>query len=107
MKFTLSHRTSHLPRSGWLGAIATSLTRKVWLPKFLYEGLPYFYASAGIASIASTLFVTGWYWVLPFCWLLGLMCLHGALTVWRIRRYYRLKHKADIQDHQTGTQADA
>ncbi len=77
------------PANGPATAIRRLLTRKIWLPALLYEGLPYFYALAGALAIASTLFVSDWYWVLPYCWLMGLACLHGAIYVWRIRRHYR------------------
>ena len=31
------------------------MSRKIWLPKFLYELLPYFYVAAGFAAFLATL----------------------------------------------------
>lgn len=72
--------------TGWL-------TRKIWLPKLVYEGLPLLYSLCGLLAIAATLFLPGWSWLIPFGWLLGLMCLHGAIVVSRIRRAYRRRHR--------------
>ena len=41
------------------------LTRKIWLPKFLYELLPYFYVTAGFAAFLATIYISEWFWVLP------------------------------------------
>lgn len=70
------------------------LTRKIWLPKFIYEGLPALYSLCGLSAIVATLFLPGWSWLIPFGWLLGLMCLHGAIVVSRVRRAYRRHQRA-------------
>lgn len=70
------------------------LTRKIWLPKLIYESLPALYSVFGLSAIAATLFLPGWSWLIPFGWLLGLMCLHGAIVVSRVRRAYRRHQNA-------------
>lgn len=66
---------------------ATSLlTRKIWLPRLIYDGLPYFYLTAGIAAFFATLYITEWFWVLPHYILFSAACVHLAAAVMRKRR---------------------
>jgi len=39
--------------------------RKIWLPKLLYNALPYFYLTSGFAAFFATLYISEWFWVLP------------------------------------------
>ena len=41
------------------------MSRKIWLPKLIYIALPYFYLTAGVASLFATMYISGWFWVLP------------------------------------------
>jgi fatty acid desaturase len=72
------------------GKLARLLFRKLWLPRSVYEGLPYFYALSGLAALLSALYLPGWTWILPYLILLGAICLHAGLGVltmrWRFRR---------------------
>jgi len=52
------------------------IERKVWVPKALYDSLPWFYLFAGIASLASTLYIGAWFWVLPHYLLFSVACLN-------------------------------
>jgi hypothetical protein len=62
-------------------------TRKIWLPKLLYDGLPYFYLGSGIAAFLATIYISDWFWVLPHYLLFSAACLHLAFHVyWRRRR---------------------
>lgn len=73
------------------GALAT---RKVWLPKLLYDCLPYFYLTAGFAAFFATLYISEWFWVLPHYLLFSAACLHLGYLVTR-RRRARLERSDD------------
>ena len=60
-------------------------TRKIWLPKLLYDVLPLFYIVAGVAAFAATLYISEWFWVLPHYLLFSVGCVHGGLYVFRRR----------------------
>ena len=81
---SLDH-TSVLPER--IGAAAS---RRVWLPRLLYECLPYFYILAGFAALFATLYINAWYWVVPHWILFTALCLHaGFLTLYRRYRHRR------------------
>jgi hypothetical protein len=65
------------------GALAT---RKVWLPKFVYDGLPWFYLAAGIVAFLTTLYISEWFWVLPHYLLFSAACIHFGVIVLHRRR---------------------
>lgn len=66
---------------------ATNLiNHKIWLPKALYDGLPFFYIIAGLSALAATLYIGAWYWVVPHYILFSAGCLHVGLIVFRKRR---------------------
>ena len=62
------------------------LTRKIWLPKVLYELLPYFYVTAGFAAFLATIYISEWFWVLPHYLLFSVACVHLGILVYRRRR---------------------
>ncbi|HET6630009.1 MAG TPA: hypothetical protein VFG91_09565 [Woeseiaceae bacterium] len=64
-------------------------TKKIWLPKLLYDSLPWFYLAAGLAAFFATLYVSTWLWVLPHYLLFSLACLHLSFAVLRKRRRAR------------------
>ncbi len=59
--------------------------RKIWLPKFLYDCLPYFYLVSGVAALLATLYINHWFWVVPHYLLFSAACLHFAIAVFRRR----------------------
>ena len=59
--------------------------RKIWLPKLLYNALPYFYLSSGFAAFLATLYINEWFWVLPHYLLFSAACIHLGITVYRRR----------------------
>jgi hypothetical protein len=61
-------------------------TRKIWLPKILYDFLPYFYLTSGFAAFFATLYISNWFWVLPHYLLFSAGCLHLGFMVYRRRR---------------------
>jgi hypothetical protein len=60
--------------------------RKIWLPKLLYDCLPYFYLASGISAFFATLYISAWFWVLPHYMLFSIACLHLAFHIFRRRR---------------------
>ncbi len=62
------------------------LTRKIWLPRLVYDCLPYFYLIAGFAAFFATLYISEWFWVLPHYLLFSGACVHLALAVYGRRR---------------------
>ena len=63
--------------------------RKIWLPKILYDCLPYFYLTAGFAAFFATLYISDWFWVLPHYLLFSAACMHLAFAVYRHRKRMR------------------
>ena len=61
------------------------IARKIWLPKFLYDALPYFYLVSGVAALFATLYISDWFWVLPHYLLFSGACIHLGVTVYRRR----------------------
>jgi len=64
------------------------INRKIWLPKALYDLLPYFYLIAGVAALLATLYISNWLWVLPHYLLFSVACLHMGVLIYR-RRHRR------------------
>ena len=60
--------------------------RKIWLPKLLYDCLPYFYLVSGIAALLATLYINQWFWVVPHYLLFSAACVHFGIAVFRRRR---------------------
>ncbi|MDJ0750391.1 MAG: hypothetical protein QNJ11_12970 [Woeseiaceae bacterium] len=65
---------------------AKIVTRKIWLPKLMYDALPVFYLVSGIAAFLTTLYISEWFWVLPHYILFSAACLHLGIAVYRRRR---------------------
>jgi len=59
--------------------------KKIWLPKLLYNALPYFYLASGFAAFFATLYINTWFWVLPHYLLFSAACIHLGFTVYRRR----------------------
>lgn len=76
-------------------------SRKIWLPKLLYDCLPYFYLTAGFAAFFATLYISDWFWVLPHYILFSAACLHLSLAVYRRRK--RNRRRDPDQQHQTAS----
>lgn len=61
------------------------VSRKIWLPKPLYDGLPYFYLTAGFLAFFATLYISEWFWVLPHYLLFSAACIHLGILIYRRR----------------------
>ena len=68
------------------GDTGTLVTRKIWLPKLLYDVLPYFYITSGFAAFFATVYISDWFWILPHYLLFSGACLHLGISVYRRRR---------------------
>lgn len=75
-----------------------AIGKRVRLPKFLYDGLPYFYLTAGFAAIFATLYISDWFWILPHYLLFSAACMHLAYVVYRHRRNPTGADKAVARD---------
>jgi hypothetical protein len=62
-----------------------SVSQKIWLPKIVYDALPYFYLGSGILAFFATLYVSEWFWVLPHYLLFSAACIHLSIVVFRRR----------------------
>ena len=62
------------------------ISKKIWLPKFIYDALPIFYLASGFAAFFATLYISEWFWVLPHYILFSAACIHLGLLVYRRRR---------------------
>ncbi len=63
--------------------------RKVWLPRALYQSLPYFYIVAGIAAAIGTAYISDWFWAVPHYVLFAAGCVHFGVIVTHKRRRAR------------------
>ncbi|MEL6869726.1 MAG: hypothetical protein AAFO81_07995 [Pseudomonadota bacterium] len=56
---------------------------KIWLPRALYEAIPYFYLLGGVAALFATLYINAGYWLAPEWILFTALCIHaGARILW-------------------------
>jgi hypothetical protein len=74
------------------GSLARLLTRRVWLPRWLYALVPWLYLLLGSAALASAVLLPEPDWILPFAALAGLALLHAGLWVATVR--YRQRRRA-------------
>ncbi len=66
--------------------LGAGFTRKIWLPRIVYNAIPWLYLIAGIAAILATIYIHDWFWVVPHSVLFSAACLHFAWFVFRRRR---------------------
>ena len=81
----------HAP--GIFSGLRRLLLRKLWLPRGVYESIPYVYLTCGAAALASAVFGSGWTWILPYVVLLGLACLHAGLALLTLRYRFRRRRR--------------
>jgi hypothetical protein len=61
--------------------------KKIWLPKLLYDALPYFYLTSGCTAFLATMYISEWFWVLPHYLLFSAVCTHLGIVIYRRRRF--------------------
>lgn len=74
------------------------LSRKIWLPRALYDAIPYFYIVAGLAAFLATLYIHTWLWILPHYLLFSAACLHVGILILRRRMRPRERRQAAESD---------
>jgi len=90
MLSTTAGKSAALSETRELSANTGNLvSKKLWLPKLLYDALPYFYLASGLAAFLATLYISEWFWVLPHYLLFSAGCIHLGLLV------YRRRHRHD------------
>lgn len=72
-----------------ISRIRKLLLRRLWLPRFIYEALPYVYIVCGLVALGSAMYTRDWTWILPWAILVGLICLHAGLALAALR--YRIR----------------
>ncbi len=70
--------------------------RKLWLPRGLYEALPYLYIAVGMLALLSAIFSPGWAWILPYVLLAGLILLHLGLGLVALRYRFRKSRRRPL-----------
>lgn len=60
----------------------------MWLPRFLYETLPFYYLALGAVLLAVAFYLESWYWP-EICAGLGLAALVAGLVLILRRKGYR------------------
>ncbi len=68
------------------GVIGRFLQQKIWLPKIVYDLVPYFYLTNGFGALWATVHVNDWFWFLPVCIIAAIACFHLAHYVFSLRR---------------------
>lgn len=76
------------PRPG-AGCRRPLLTRRVWLPRWLYELLPVLYLLLGAAALAAALLVPGPAWIVPLAGVTAVGLAHLGLWVATLRFRHR------------------
>lgn len=91
MLSSAEHKSTRLGDSQTVILDAKKLaSRTIWLPKLLYDALPYFYLTAGFAAFFATLYISEWFWVLPHYLLFSAACIHLGIYIYR-RRHPRVE----------------
>jgi Flp pilus assembly protein TadB len=80
------------------GRAGSFVSRKIWLPKALYDAIPYFYILAGLAAFLATLYINTWLWILPQYLLFSAACLHIGILILRRRLRPRGRRQAAASD---------
>lgn len=62
-----------------------AVLRKIWLPRTLYNLVPWFYVSAGLLALLATIYINHWAWVVPHYILFSAVCLHIGLLILKRR----------------------
>ena len=80
---------------GFFHQLRKLLLSKLWLPRFVYEALPYVYMAIGVLALYAATALPEWTWILPYAVLLGLICLHAGLGIATLRYRFRKKHRTN------------
>ncbi|MEO0574403.1 MAG: hypothetical protein AAF004_02990 [Pseudomonadota bacterium] len=85
-------------------APAAQAFENIWVPRALYEAIPYFYVLGGIAALFAALYINSSAWVVPQWILFAAICLHiGVRIFWMRLKARRSTLGIDIFDAPTTT----
>jgi hypothetical protein len=73
----------------WPESLRRILFRRLWVPRFAYEAIPFLYLAAGGVALWSAIRLPGWTWILPYVALFGLACLHAGIALVALRYRFR------------------
>lgn len=66
----------------------------MWIPKPVYESVPYFYMAAGVCSLIASVYLNFSYWP-TLCFAVGISCLVAGVVVLLRRRDFRKSTRPD------------
>jgi hypothetical protein len=90
--------STHEPPKGFLRHMRNVLLQKIWLPRAIYETLPYLYFLLGLGALVSAIYTPGWGWILPYAMLFGLVCLHVSIALIALRCNFRQQPQSCRRD---------
>lgn len=79
--------------------IRDRLLQKLWLPRIVYEAMPFLYIVLGICALLSAMYTPDWTWILPYGILVGLILLHAGLGIVTMRYNYRRRKRTQRTDN--------
>ena len=79
------------------------ITRRIWLPKFIYLCIPWFYLFAGVGALLASLYINNWYWILPHYLIFSVACLHLCAVVFRRRKPPSDSEASRVENRSTHT----
>jgi hypothetical protein len=94
----ITHPSSPPDRLGLAQRFSATLLKKLWLPRGVYEAIPYLYLLAGVLALLSAIYSETWAWILPYLVLLGLVCLHAGIAILTLRYRFRRRRPGLGQD---------
>lgn len=74
---------------GFAATIVNAHMNRLWLPRWLYEILPYFYMAAGALALWSCLYNRHWTWFVPLVVLGACLLLHSGWLIFLLRQRRR------------------
>lgn len=81
--------------------VARVALRRVWIPRVVYESLPYFYVLAGFAALFATLYINAWYWIVPHWVLFCGVLVHAGVRLIMRRRSSRAEAAAQEREDES------
>ncbi len=97
--------TGFATRSGFGRDLRKALLRKIWLPKLLYDAVPWFYCLAGTMALLATFYIGGWLKAPPHALILPVSCLQ--LAVWVLLKRLRGRSQASRVDDDSRVRKDS
>ena len=70
----------------------------MWLPKPLYEAIPYFYIVAGLLFVAGASLMMYWRWDSTLFFIFSIICLVSGIFIFLQRRKFRKTSEARSRD---------